>query len=138
MWLLLIGFIVLIFIIRFIIAGTVRGFARGIARAQLRTYKILKRRYPDLDSKKLYIRMIRNRPGYNREEAERVLRLVDGPLVKKLNIIMTPIKDEKVLNLRNVVLHLAWYEYRKRTGHSVGMKYNIMKDAVNNIIPDNL
>lgn len=139
MLLVTIGVILLIIAIPFIKSSTTKGFTRGVAKAQLRTYKNLKKRNPELSNRDLYFEMISCRPGYSRFEAEEIIKRTEGisnsPLLKNL----PNFKEKKDVTLRDVVVNLVQHEFVKRTGQFMGNKrYSKMYDEVIKIIPEDL
>lgn len=131
--------IILMLILLYIRNSSIKGFTRGIAKAQLRCFRILKRRNPHLSKRDLLIQMISNRPGYNKLNAESIIKRTEE--FENSSLLKRSASSEKKqdISLRNVVIRLIDDEFVKRTGNIMDNKrFKKMYDEVVKIIPDNL
>jgi len=131
--------IILTFIFMMIRNSTIKGFTHGIAKAQLRCFRILKRRNPHLSKRDLLIEMISNRPGYNKLKAESIIKRTEEFENSSLLKSLASYEKKKDISLRNVVIRLIDDEFVIRTGNMMDNKrFKKMYDEVVKIIPDNL
>lgn len=110
----------------------IKGYAKGIAKAQLRSYLMYRKQYPEMKPEELYLAAIKTRPGYSEKL---ILGLIQDAKA-------SAIKEGGKLNLQEVVYTLATFEYSRNKPNTDWQKrsndWEAIKKTIHSIIPANL
>lgn len=128
-WIILIvGAVALYIIIKMVQSSYPRGFAKQLAKSLLLIFFAARRANPNTPARELYIMAVETRPGYDNRLA---IALVDAAEF---------VAREEGVEFRFwlVVLQLASYEYRTRTGSAAGSLMVEIQEGVLDAIPQNI
>jgi len=109
--LVILGCIVLFVVIKMLQSASPKGFAKQLAKVQLHAIRRQKEIHPEYPKEKLYVEVIKTRPGYSEQMARDIIAYAKETYA-----------EGRDLNFHMVVSALALYEFRVRMKRDLGFE----------------